>query len=233
MKTISIAAPCNGSGKTSLILSLVRTFPGLFAVTKFTTIYKEEQFCPVKDHDCACRRLSGNYIICKDPEILSQPDTDTGKIFRAGARLTLWCVARHEGYPQMVKELLSEHFPPEFPLLMEGNTVVRHLKPELLLYIVNPLLPRSWWKSDTEHFLAEADWIVINPYSNGKDPVSEETSTIVNLALAPYREKCIELEKPPTLSGWADRRLYQAVSGILDGGAGTYCQNRNEGKLPE
>src|SRR3990172_1686628 len=133
MKTISIAAPCNGSGKTSLILSLLHTFPRVFAVTKFTTIYKEEQFCPVKDHDCACHRLSGDYIICKDPAILSQPDTDTGKIWNAGARQTLWCVARHEGYPQMVREFLFHHLSPEIPLLMEGNTIVRYFKPELQL----------------------------------------------------------------------------------------------------
>ncbi len=80
MNVISIDAPCNGSGKTSLILSILSAFPNTFAFTKFTTIYGDEQFCPAKDHDCACHRLRGDYNICTDAEVLSKPDTDTGKI---------------------------------------------------------------------------------------------------------------------------------------------------------
>ncbi|HEU0006306.1 MAG TPA: hypothetical protein VFS12_09980, partial [Terriglobia bacterium] len=104
MKVISIDAPCNSSGKTSLILSILSAFPNTFAVTKFTTIYGDEQFCPAKDHDCACHRLQGDYSICTDSEVLSKPDTDTGKIWRAGALQTLWCVSRPEGYPEMLRE---------------------------------------------------------------------------------------------------------------------------------
>ena len=89
MKVISIDAPCNGSGKTSLILSILSAFPNRFAFTKFTTIYGDEQFCPAKDHDCACHRLRGDYNICTDADVLSKPDTDTGKVWRGGALQTL------------------------------------------------------------------------------------------------------------------------------------------------
>src|SRR4026209_2232047 len=78
MNVISIDAPCNGSGKTSLILSILSAFPNTFAFTKFTTIYGDEQFCPAKDHDCACHRLRGDYNICTDAEALSRPGPGPG-----------------------------------------------------------------------------------------------------------------------------------------------------------
>ncbi len=217
IKTISIAAPCNGSGKTSLILALLRTFPDLFAVTKFTTIYKEEQFCPVKDHDCACHRLVEDYLICDDPAILSQPDTDTGKIWKAGARQTLWCVARHEGYPRLIQEFLSHHVSPTIPHLMEGNTVVRYLEPKMQLYLLNPFLPKSWWKSDTEEFLAKADWIVINSFREHSDLAAQNENEAAQIKpiIERYREKCLWLENPSALDTWRDPRLYQAISGLL------------------
>ena len=146
MNVISIDAPCNGSGKTSLILSILSAFSNTFAFTKFTTIYGDEQFCPAKDHDCACHRLRGDYNICTDAEVLSKPDTDTGKIWCAGAVQTLWCVSKPEGYPEMLREYTTNHLRADTPLLVEGSTVVKHLRPTLHVAVVNPFLPRSWWK---------------------------------------------------------------------------------------
>ena len=167
MKVISIDAPCNGSGKTSLILSILGAFPNRFVYTKFTTIYGDEQFCPAKDHDCACHRLRGDYNICTDAEVLSKPDTDTGKIWRAGAVQTLWCVSKPEGYPEMLREYTMNHLRAETPLLMEGSTVARHLRPALHAVVVNPLLPRSWWKDNAEQVIDAADVVVVNPHETG------------------------------------------------------------------
>ncbi|MFN8005996.1 MAG: hypothetical protein U0V70_02975 [Terriglobia bacterium] len=215
MKTISIAAPCNGSGKTSLILALLHTFPNQFAVTKFTTIYKEEQFCPVKDHDCACHRLMGDFLICEDPTVLSQPDTDTGKFWRAAPRQTLWCVARHEGYPKLVQEFLANHVNPATPQLLEGNTVVHFLKPKVQLYLFNPFLPSSRWKSDTEEFLAKTDWIIVNPFRESSEPGIQTDPEPYYPVLEPYADKCLRMENAAALNTWKDPRLYQAVLNFL------------------
>jgi hypothetical protein len=196
MKAISVAAPCNGSGKTSLILAILKTFPETFAVTKFTTIYREEQFCPAKDHDCACHRLKGDYAICSDPEVLSQPDTDTGKIWSAGALQTLWCVARPEGYLQMVLEYLARHLVPGVPLLMEGNTVAQYLESHVRLFVVNPKLPDSWWKDDAEQLMQAADFVLVNPFS------AEDGNS----------------GREDRLSQWKDTRVYTAIARLLASG---------------
>jgi hypothetical protein len=215
MKIVSVTAPCNGSGKTSLILSILQAFPGIFSAIKFTTIYREEQFCPVGDHECACHKLQGQYVICSDPQVLSQPNTDTGKIWTAGARQTLWCVSRQEGYPDMLQELFASHLNNETHLLIEGNTAIRHLLPDLRLFVVNPFLPPSWWKSDVDVLLEDADLVIVNPYASGTQSSENGVHPSVHAALDRVKPKKIEMENVSRLDLWQDRRIYQAISARL------------------
>ncbi|MCI0424212.1 MAG: hypothetical protein L0387_42475 [Acidobacteria bacterium] len=214
MKVISVAAPCNGSGKTSFILSILKTFPNTFAFTKFTTIYRDEQFCPAKDHDCACRRLQGDYTICTDAEVLSQPDTDTGKIWRAGALQTLWCVAKPEGYPEMLREYAANYLRAGAPLLSEGSTVVRYLKPCLQVAVVNPLLPKSWWKDDAEEALHAATYVVVNRHPAGLQTSEAAPSDDIDAVLEHLGQKCVTGSMAP-LDEWDDQRPYHAVAHLL------------------
>lgn len=209
---ISVSAPCNGSGKTSMILAILSAFPETFAVTKFTTIYREEQFCPAKDHDCACHRLDGDYLICRDPAVLSQPDTDTGKIWNAGALQTLWCVAKPEGYPPMIQEYLSSHLRSNLPLLIEGNTILHHLRPHLRLAVVNPTLPASWWKQDATRLLQEADFVVVNPIESGS---RGEDSSVTVEKIARVKDKSVAFEWNRSVEQWEDKRIYKTIGQLL------------------
>jgi hypothetical protein len=216
MKVISVDAPCNGSGKTSLVLSILKAFPSTFAFTKFTTIYDDEQFCPANDRSCACHRLQGDFNICTDAEVLSQPETDTGRVWRAGALQTLWCVSRPEGYPEMLREYTKNRLRAGIPLLVEGSTVTRYLKPAVRVVVVNPLLPRSWWKGDAEQAVCSADLVVINPHQGerqAQDPVSVEQ---VEAILARVREKSLR-SSLASLDQWEDQRLFRAIEGALKG----------------
>jgi hypothetical protein len=205
MKVISIDAPCNGSGKTSLVLSILGAFPNCFAFTKFTTIYGDEQFCPAKDHD---------YNICTDAEVLSRRDTDTGKIWRAGAVQTLWCVSRPEGYPEMLREYTENHLQADLPLLVEGSTIVKHLTPALRVAVVNPLLPRSWWKNQAEEAVYGADFVVVNPHQTGVELEGTNSTDDIHGLLRRVREKSLRGSLAP-LGQWEDQRLFEAIARIL------------------
>jgi hypothetical protein len=215
MKVISVAAPCNGSGKTSLIMAIARTFPGVFSAAKFTTIYREEQFCPVGDHDCACHHLQGQYLICTDPQVLAQPNTDTGKISRAGVRQMYWCISKPEGYPDMLNEFSKRHLNGDTPLLIEGNTIAQFLVPQLRLFLVNPWLPVSWWKKHTDEFLEKSDLIVLNPYRDASQTATPELAPAIVSALDRVRSKQVAMENPERLDQWQDQRLYRAISVLL------------------
>jgi hypothetical protein len=211
MNSISITAPCNGSGKTSLILSILATFPRTFSVAKFTTIYQEEQFCPTKDHDCACRRLQGDYLICTDPEVLSQPDTDTGRFWQAGALQTLWCVSRSEGYPKMIHDFMTRYVRRGAPLLAEGNSVTPYLQPQLRFMVVNPQLPPSWWKQDTHEQMQKANFVLLNCFPlTEQRPDGEWTSEI--------EHKLVVMEPGQSLDRWKDQRVFDCIRCWLSAG---------------
>lgn len=228
MKMISVAAPCNGSGKTSLLISIARTFPQVFSAAKFTTIYREEQFCPVGDHDCACHHLQGEYLICTDPRVLAQPNTDTGKISRAGVRQMYWCVAKPEGYPEMVREFSKRYLNDNPLLLVEGNTVIQFLRPQLRLFMVNPCLPFSWWKQDTNDLLEASDFIVVNTYPESASAAMHEPQPAITSALSPFELKQIIMESTDRLDRWRDQRLYRAILTLV----GPQVNGASEATMP-
>ena len=215
MLQVSVAAPCNGSGKTSLLLAILQAFPGAFSTAKFTTIYRDEQFCPVGNSGCPCHRLEGSFLLCEDPSILAQPDTDTGKLVEAGARQSFWGVARPDGYPALVDLLRSHRFRKNTLLLTEGNTVLGHLAPDLLLFVVNPLLPRDWWKGDSERLLEAADLVVINPFLPQADRSGAARDPSIEQVLAPFAGKCVRGQADLRLDRWKDRRPFDAIQALL------------------
>ena len=219
MLQVSVAAPCNGSGKTSLLLAILQAFPGVFSTAKFTTIYRDEQFCPVGNNGCPCHRLEGAFLLCEDLGVLAQPDTDTGKLVEAGAREPFWGVARPDGYPALVDLLRRDRFRESTRLLTEGNTVLGHLAPDLLLFVVNPLLPRAWWKGDSERLMAAADLVVVNPFLPEADRNGAAQSPSVEQALARRADKCVRSQAGLRLDRWKDRRPFDAIQALLAGAA--------------
>ncbi len=113
----------------------------------------------------------------------------------------------------MVGEYLKSWSKPDVPLLMEGNTVARYLKPQLRLFVVNPSLSRSAWKEGSEEFLHEADWVIVN-----RDPVGTPTdpdTKSISVLLDGVRKKCVE-GLPDPLNQWQDLKLYQTIAGFLN-----------------
>lgn len=215
MLQVSVAAPCNGSGKTSLLLGILQAFTGVFSTAKFTTIYRNEQFCPVGNEGCPCHNLVGSYLLCEDTDVLARPDTDTGKLVEAGSRQTFWGVARPEGYSELVDLLHKNYFNESTFLLTEGNTVLEHLAPDFLLFVVNPHLPRSWWKGDSERLLEIADLIVVNPFHPEADPTAMRQTSSVQQTLATYAHKCVESQTGLRLDCWKDQRPFNAIQALL------------------
>ncbi len=215
MLQISVAAPCNDSGKTSLLLAILQAFPGVFSAAKFTTIYREEQFCPVGNSGCPCHQLEGSYLLCEDPMVLGQPDTDTGKLVRAGALRTFWGVTRPEGYSALVEMLRRDRFNENTRLVTEGNTILRHLVPDCLFFVVNPHLPMDSWKRDSEHLLAAANFVVVNSFFQDIDRPDNSGDPVIDKALGPHAHKHVHGEAGKPLDQWKDRRPFAAIQSLL------------------
>jgi hypothetical protein len=121
-------------------------------------------------------------------------------------------VSRLEGYPDMVRDLLTRHLKSHTHLLMEGNTVVRHLSPDIRLFIVNPFLPPTWWKNDIESLSIEADFVIVNSFPPETQVSAQKAHPSVQAALDQVKTKCVEMESLNRLDLWQDRRIYQTIS---------------------
>ena len=184
MRLIGVVSHGNGAGKTRFITGLLEANPGRFATVKFTTVYRDGKFCP-KDtqRTCACTRLHDEFNVITDPEVLAQPNTDTGRITAAGARKVIWCLAREGAHLeawQHVKELLA----PDEELVTEGNSAMLVVPSDLLIFLVNPCMPRRFWKSNWRALAERAHVVVVNeaPEAIGKRRPADEAERRASMA---------------------------------------------------
>jgi len=207
MRIVGVVGHGNGAGKTLLLERILQAWPGRFAAAKFTTIFRDGQFCPRDQRRrCACSRLHGEHEVVADPAIVGQENTDTGRLLRAGARRVLWCLAReghHEACWQDAREILAGE--PE--LLTEGNTALLSIPADALLFIVNPCVPRSSWKPNWRPLAERAAAVLVNeaPEALGARPAADEDERAAALAevqeAAPSTPRIVaRLEAP--LSEW-------------------------------
>ena len=190
MKLIGVVSHGNGAGKTRLITNLLEAHPGRFSVVKFTTVYRDGEFCP-KDAQkrCACSKLHDRFNVISDAATLTQDNTDTGRISAAGARRVLWCLSREgahaEAWPH-VQELLQRDEGGEAmtEVITEGNSALLEIPSDALIFLVNPCMPRKFWKSNWKELAERAAAIVVNeaPEAIGKRTPAEAEERKASLA---------------------------------------------------
>ncbi|MCH2693109.1 MAG: hypothetical protein MK025_00150 [Acidobacteriia bacterium] len=195
-------------------MSILSTFPKLFSAAKFTTIHSEGQFCPVGNTGCPCHQLEGDFLLCEDLTVLGQSETDTGKMVQAGAQKVLWGVARPEGYPALVKQLKNVVLNQSVNLLTEGNSVLKHLRPDLLLFVVNSSTAWKLRKKDSDYLMEIADFIIINRFSSSTTN-QKELEPELNQTLRLYKKKQIKGEWLKPLDQWKDRTLFKGIHSLI------------------
>lgn len=114
----------------------------------------------------------------------------------------------------MLREYTTNHLRVDTPLLVEGSTVARHLRPDLHVAVVNPLLPRSWWKDTAEQAVYAADFVVVNPHQTGLQDKDRFSTGEVDDVLEKVRKKSLRGSLSP-LYQWEDQRLFEAVADLL------------------
>ena len=107
------------------------------------------------------------------------------------------------------------HLRADTPLLVEGSTITRHLTPALHVAVVNPLLPKSWWKDNAELAIRAADLVVVNPHYQGSLTDRDmDSNDEIRGVLELVRQKSLRGSLAP-LGEWEDQRLFEAVASIL------------------
>ncbi len=212
MRIVSIAAPGNGSGKTRTLAAILEAFPGRFSVVKFTTVFKDGVNCPRTEKACACRSLHGRYTVVTDPRVISMEDTDTGRLVRAGGSPVIWCLALVGAHDEAWDHIRRDLLPSGASVLTEGNTVVPILKPDLLVVVASPRLPKERWKPDAADLIRRADVVVVNRHGCSEDVIGALADEIAGLRGG--RAPAVEDVVLP-LASWRDATLREEVARAL------------------
>lgn len=97
-----------------------------------------------------------------DPEKIQQKDTDTGRFVEGGASSVYWGVSRPGCHLKLWKLLSSRYLDSQAPLLIEGNSLSQELRPDLLLFVVDPKVPCSRYKTNTAELVRRSDYLIFN-----------------------------------------------------------------------
>lgn len=149
--TISVSGAQSGVGKTALAQILLRNLSN-FAAIKVT----------ITDHTC---------MVIDDECELMIPDKDTWRMRKSGAAQVVWVKSNESGLYESLRTALSNIVPGR-GILIEGNSVLRHLAPTIAFFVVKH--PCSTMKESRMQALAKADVCVINqigPASGEKEIV--------------------------------------------------------------
>lgn len=142
MKIIQIGASSKKAGKTTLAEYLVGELKA----------------------DLALKISSGGHHpeigpLTTDTQIISQPDTDTGRLVKAGASQVIWVSAGYGELERYINEALSI-FPRDGLLIVEGNSGSRYIHADFTVFIMN--VPVRMFKKSAYVTLSNSNLVLAN-----------------------------------------------------------------------
>lgn len=134
MRIITVSGSHSGVGKTKMVEILLRLLKGWSAL-KVTVSHSEGQ-CPVRKDCRACSELDSNFSIISNKKIIETKGKDTARFKEAGAQKALWLKCRSEALGDGLKAVIPL-FKKAKGLVIESNSALKYLKPDLALFIKN------------------------------------------------------------------------------------------------
>lgn len=163
MAVIVVSGVTSGSGKTSLAEAVIRALSKKFrtAAAKITVTHGERG-CPHGGRGCdVCGSLGGEFQVITRDSIISQPGTDTARLYEAGAFQVLWAITREEFIGAAWQEMRAL-MGGAVCAVIESNTLALVKEPSLTLMMVDPTVSRRLWKPSAERLIADADFLIFN-----------------------------------------------------------------------
>ena len=134
---IGIGGACSGAGKTSYASLLLKRLKGWGAI-KYT---KTSLYCSIID----------------DLEVLSEKGKDTKRLLDSGAEKALWVRSPYDGLTEVL-QLAVESLSSLKGIVLEGNSAIEVLKPDIVIFISGAYGER--FKKGAEKILGIADVIL-------------------------------------------------------------------------
>jgi hypothetical protein len=154
MAVVVVGGHTRNIGKTSVVAGLIASLPQMewiaFKVTQFG-----HGICSANGEPCDCETDAHSVAVTEEHS--SSSGTDSARFLAAGAVRSYWVRTRQgqlaEAMPRVRKELARAK-----NAILESNSIVRFLKPDIYLTVLNPAIRD--FKPSAQYFLDRADAVL-------------------------------------------------------------------------
>lgn len=156
MAVIVVGGHSRSVGKTSVVAGIIAALPEMHWIAVKITQYGHG-ICSANGEPCDCATDDHGWAITEERD--RSGESDSSRFLVSGAAKSLWVRTRQgmlaEAMPRLRKELATAE-----NAILESNSVMRFLKPDLYLTVLDAANPD--FKASAKEFLDRADAVVLH-----------------------------------------------------------------------
>lgn len=198
MPIVVVGGHSRSVGKTSVVAGLIASLP-----ERQWTAVKITQFghgiCSVNGKSCNC--ATDEHTVAISEERDRSGDSDSSRFLVAGAQRSLW-VRTKQGHLEEAMPSLRRRIEGVSNLIMESNSVIRFLQPDLYLSVLDPAT--ADFKVSAREFLDRADAILLHESSAAPQWVDVPPSVLAGKSV--FRIRPPEYVTPEIVE-WVRQRI--------------------------
>jgi hypothetical protein len=169
MAIVVVGGHSRNVGKTSVVAGLISALRELHWTALKITQYGHG-ICSADGGTCDCATADHSWAISEEKDRSGQ--SDTSRFLVAGAQRVLW-VRTQQGRLAEAMPSLRSKIAGAKNVIMESNSVIRFLRPDLYLTVLDP--ETTDFKSSAREFMDRADGVILHQ-TQGKTPRWESVS---------------------------------------------------------
>jgi hypothetical protein len=186
MPILVIGGHTRSVGKTSVVAGLIAALPGYHWTALKITQYGHG-VCSANGEACDCATADHSWAVSEEKD--RSGESDTSRFLVAGAEHSWWVRTQQghlaEAMPRVRKILASTQ-----NAIIESNSVLRFVKPDLYLTVLDP--QTADFKASAQTFLDRADAVLLHCAASSKGSAWEHVS------LKPVIDRPMFAIQPPT-----------------------------------
>jgi hypothetical protein len=208
MAMVVVGGHSRSVGKTSVVAGIIAAMPE-FHWTALKITQFGHGICSADGKPCDCDTGDDHFRALSDERELSG-ETDTSRFLAAGAAHSIWVRTRQGRLGEAIRDIQRKIAGAE-NVIMESNSIMRFLKPDLYLTVLEP--GNKDFKVSANEFLENADAIIIH---DSKTAPQWEIVSLDRVSDKP----CFTIQPPP----YVTPEIAEFVRGHITGRAKTAPQ---------
>src|ERR1700675_153295 len=170
MPILVIGGPTRRVGKTTVVAALIAALPAFHWTALKITQYGHG-ICSANGAPCDCATADHSFAVSEERD--RSGESDTSRFLVAGADHSWW-VRTEQGHLAEAMLRIRKILAGTQNAIIESNSILRFMKPDLYLTVLDPQTADS--KTSAQTFLDRADAVLLHSDEHPAEPVWEQVS---------------------------------------------------------